>query len=158
MIQIAQNCVGCGKCVSACPFGALSVVGGKATASAACTMCGSCVSVCPMHALCLPAATTPAVKKDISAYKGVWVFIEISDDGHTQKVRPVGFELLSKGRELADQLNEELCAVVIGDNVQNYAAELSQYGTDKIYAVSAQPTSATLGLEEFLGLRPEELL
>lgn len=137
MIQIAQNCVGCGKCVSACPFGALSVVGGKATASAACTMCGSCVSVCPMHALCLPAATTPAVKKDISAYKGVWVFIEISDDGHTQKVRPVGFELLSKGRELADQLGEELCAVVIGEDVENYALELSQYGTDKIYAVSS---------------------
>ena len=137
MIQIAQNCVGCGKCVSACPFGALSVVGGKATASAACTMCGSCVSVCPMHALCLPAATTPAVKKDISAYKGVWVFIEISDDGHTQKVRPVGLERLSKGRELADQLGEELCAVVIGEDVENYALELSQYGTDKIYAVSS---------------------
>ena len=137
MIQIAQSCVGCGKCVATCPFGALSVVGGKATASAACTMCGSCVSVCPMNALSLPAATPSAAPKDISAYKGVWVFIEISDDGRTQKVRPVGFELLSKGRELANQLGEELCAVVIGENVENYAAELSQYGTDKIYMVSA---------------------
>ena len=135
MIQIAQNCVGCGKCVSACPFGALSLVNRKATPSAACTMCGACVSVCPVKALSLPA--TGAVKKDLSAYKGVWAFIEISDDGRTQKVRPVGFELLSKGRELADQLGEDLCAVVIGDNVQNYFAELSQYGTNKIYAVSA---------------------
>jgi electron transfer flavoprotein alpha subunit len=49
----------------------------------------------------------------------------------------VGFELLSKGRELADQLGEELCAVVIGEDVENYALELSQYGTDKIYAVSS---------------------
>ena len=137
MIQISQSCVGCGKCVSTCPFGALSIVNRKAVASAACTMCGACVSVCPMKALSLPASAAGAVKKDLSAYKGVWVFIEISDDGRTQKVRPVGFELLSKGRELADQLNEELCAVVIGDNVQNYVAELSQYGTDKIYAVSA---------------------
>lgn len=135
MIQIAANCVGCGKCVSTCPFGALSLVNRKAVASAACTMCGACVSVCPMKALSLPA--TGAAKKDLSAYKGVWAFIEISDDGRTQKVRPVGFELLSKGRELANQLGEELCAVVIGDNVQNYFAELSQYGTDKIYAVSA---------------------
>lgn len=135
MIQVAQNCVGCGKCVSACPFGALSLVNRKATPSAACTMCGACVSVCPVKALSLPA--TGAVKKDLSAYKGVWAFIEISDDGRTQKVRPVGFELLSKGRELADQLGEDLCAVVIGDNVQNYFAELSQYGTNKIYAVSA---------------------
>lgn len=135
MIQISQNCVGCGKCVSTCPFGALSLVNRKAVASAACTMCGACVSVCPMKALSLPA--TGAAKKDLSAYKGVWAFIEISDDGRTQKVRPVGFELLSKGRELANQLGEELCAVVIGDNVQNYFAELSQYGTDKIYAVNA---------------------
>lgn len=135
MIQIAQSCVGCGKCVFTCPFGALSVVNRKAVASAACTMCGACVSVCPMKALSLPSAGS--AQKDLSSYKGVWIFIEIADDGRTQKVRSVGFELLSKGRELADQLGEELCAVVIGDNVQNYAAELSQYGTDKIYAVSA---------------------
>lgn len=134
MIQVAANCVGCGKCVSTCPFGALSLVNRKAVPNASCTMCGACVSACPVKALSLPASG--AVKKDLSAYKGVWAFIEISDDGQTQKVRPVGFELLSKGRELADQLGEELCAVVIGDNVERYFAELSQYGTDKIYAVS----------------------
>jgi len=135
MIQISQNCIGCGKCVSACPFGALSLSNGKAVASNACTMCGACVSVCPMKALSLP--QTGAVKKDLSAYKGVWVFVEIADDGQTQKVRPVGFELLSKGRELADQLGEELGAVVIGDNVQNFYAEIAGYGADKIYAVNA---------------------
>ena len=122
MIQIAANCVGCGKCVSVCPFGALSLVNRKAVASNACTMCGACVSQCPVKALSLP--TTGAAKADLSAYKGVWAFIEISDDGKSQKVRPVGFELLSKGRELADQLGEELCAVVIGDNIQPYFAEL----------------------------------
>ena len=87
-------------------------------------------------ALSLPAAGAAPAKKDLSAYKGVWAFIEISDDGKTQKVRPVGFELLSKGRELADQLGEELCAVIIGDGVEKYFAELSSYGADKIYAVS----------------------
>ena len=135
MIQISQNCVGCGKCVSACPFGALSVVNRKATASNACTMCGACVSVCPLKALSLPQAAAP--QKDLSVYKGVWVFIEIAFDGTSRQVRPVGFELLSKGRELADKLGEELCAVIIGSNVQPYFAELSQYGTDKIYAVGA---------------------
>ncbi|MBQ7908823.1 MAG: electron transfer flavoprotein subunit alpha [Elusimicrobiaceae bacterium] len=135
MIQVASNCVGCGKCVSTCPFGALSLVNRKAVANASCTMCGACVSVCPVKALSLPTAAT--AKKDLSAYKGVWAFIEITDDGKTQKVRPVGFELLTKGRELADQLGEELAAVVIGDGVEKYFAELSSYGADKIYAVSS---------------------
>ena len=135
MIQISEKCVGCGKCVSACPFGALSLANRKAVASNACTMCGSCVSVCPMGALSLP--TTGAAKKDLSAYKGVWVFVEIGDNGRTQFVRPVGYELLSKGRELANQLGEELCAVLIGNQVEAYFPELSTYGTDKIYAVSS---------------------
>ncbi|MBR5609434.1 MAG: electron transfer flavoprotein subunit alpha [Elusimicrobiaceae bacterium] len=135
MIQVGSNCVGCGKCVSTCPFGALSLVNRKAVANASCTMCGACVSVCPVKALSLP--TAGSEKKDLSAYKGVWAFIEIADDGKEQKVRPVGFELLSKGRELADQLGEELAAVVIGEGVEKYFAELSSYGADKIYAVSS---------------------
>lgn len=135
MIQIASNCVGCGKCVGACPFGALSLAGGKAVANASCTMCGACVSVCPVKALSLP--TAGAVQKDLSAFKGVWAFIEIADDGKEQKVRPIGFELLSKGRELADQLGEELAAVVIGEGVEKYFAEISSYGADKIYTINS---------------------
>ena len=88
MIQVASNCVGCGKCVSACPFGALSLVNRKAVPNSSCTMCGACVSVCPVKALSLPAAGAAAAKKDLSAYKGVWAFIEISDDGKTQRSAP----------------------------------------------------------------------
>lgn len=135
MIQIAQSCVGCGKCTTVCPFGALSLVNRKAVASAACTMCGACVSQCPVGALSLPASG--AAKKDLSAYKGIWVFVEIGQNASTQHVRSVGFELLSKGRELANQVGEELCAVVIGNNIQPFFAEISQYGADKIYAVES---------------------
>lgn len=135
MIQIAQNCVGCGKCTTVCPFGALSIVNRKAVASNACTMCGACVSQCPVKALSLPASG--AAKKDLSAYKGVWVFMEISDNGQTQQVRSVGYELLSKGRELANQVGEELCAVIMGSNLQPYLAEISSYGADKIYTVDS---------------------
>lgn len=135
MIQISQKCVGCGKCTTVCPFGALSLANRKAVASSACTMCGACVSQCPVGALSLPAGT--AVKKDLSAYKGIWVFLEIADNIPTCHVRSVGYELLSKGRELANQVGEELCAVIIGNNIQPFFAEISQYGADKIYAVES---------------------
>lgn len=134
MIQVSEKCVGCGKCVSTCPFGALSLVNRKAVPNANCSMCGACVSACPVKALSLP--VQGAVKKDLSMHKGVWVFIEIADDGKRQKVRPVGLELLTKGRELADQLGEELAAVIMGQGIVKYMAELSSYGADKIYAVN----------------------
>ncbi len=135
MIQIAQNCVGCGKCTAACPFGALSLVNRRAVASSACTMCGACVSQCPVGALSLPQNT--AVKKDLSAYKGIWVLVEIGTNAMSQHVRSVSYELLSKGRELANQTGEELGAVVIGSNISAFYGEISQYGADKIYAVDA---------------------
>lgn len=134
MIQISQNCIGCGKCVTVCPFGALSLVNRKAAASSACTMCGACVSQCPVKALSLPAqAAAPA--KDLSAYKGVWVFVELLAEKGIIKPRSVSLELLTKGRELANQLGEELCAVIIGKTNSIYFAEISAYGTDKIYNV-----------------------
>ena len=135
MIQISQKCVGCGKCTTVCPFGALSLANRKAVASAACTMCGACVSQCPVGALSLP--INGAAKKDLSAYKGIWVFLEIADNASVRHVRSVGYELLSKGRELANQVGEELCAVIIGNNIQPFFAEISQYGADKIYAVES---------------------
>ncbi len=135
MIQISQSCIGCGKCTTVCPFGALSLVNRKAVASGACSMCGACVSQCPVGALSLPAST--AAKKDLSAYKGVWVFVEVGNNGQTQHVRSVGYELLSKGRELANQVGEELCAVIIGSNLAPFFAEISQYGADKIYVVDS---------------------
>lgn len=133
MIQILSNCVGCGKCVSVCPFGALSLVNGKAVAGSACTMCGACVSQCPVKALSLPQST--AAVKDLSAYKGVWVFVELLEEKGVLAPRSVSLELLTKGRELANELKEDLCAVVIGKNNGAYFLELASYGADKIYNV-----------------------
>jgi heterodisulfide reductase subunit A-like polyferredoxin len=44
---IVENCVGCGKCVEACNFKALSLVEGKAVVDKAkCMGCSLCESVC----------------------------------------------------------------------------------------------------------------
>ncbi|MBT7283046.1 MAG: 4Fe-4S binding protein [Elusimicrobiaceae bacterium] len=134
MITVKPNCIGCGKCVPVCPFGALSLKDGKIVVSSACTMCGACIKECPVQALEMPVKTSTA--KDLSAYKGVWIYVETIIDCGKEIVRPVSLELLSKGRELAGILNEDLCAVVISEDATKLHDEISSYGTNKIYSVS----------------------
>ncbi len=66
-----------------------------------------------------------------SEYKGVWVVAE-QRRGILHKV---SFELLGKGREIADNLKCELAAVLLGHNIENLAQELIKYGADKVYLV-----------------------
>ena len=49
----ADECIGCGICVDACPQEVLEVVGGKADVvnEDACIACGDCVEDCPMGAI-----------------------------------------------------------------------------------------------------------
>ncbi len=63
--------------------------------------------------------------------KDVWVFVEQRDG----KPADVSFELLSKGRKLADTLSGSLKAVVIGHNIQSIAAETFKYGADEALVV-----------------------
>jgi len=46
--------------------------------------------------------------------------------------RKVTFEALSEGRRIADQSGGELNALVLGDNIENIAKELGQFGADRI--------------------------
>jgi len=59
----------------------------------------------------------------------VWVFIE-SDSG---TIADVSFELLWKGRELADHLETELACFIIGHQISDAAPELIAHGADKVY-------------------------
>lgn len=65
------------------------------------------------------------------AYKDVWVFIECFDG----EPKRVGFELLGEGRKLATALGQKLCAVVIGDKVDEAISQSALYGADKVYVV-----------------------
>lgn len=64
-------------------------------------------------------------------YKNVWVFVE-TEYGKEKKV---GLELLTPGREIADKLNQELVAVMFGNNIKNIAKEAIEYGADKVIIV-----------------------
>ncbi|MEG0072042.1 MAG: 4Fe-4S binding protein [Raoultibacter sp.] len=49
----ADECIGCGICVDACPSEVLEVVGGVVDCvnEDACIACGDCVEECPMGAI-----------------------------------------------------------------------------------------------------------
>lgn len=64
-------------------------------------------------------------------YKDVWVFVE-SFEGQPKNV---GLELLGQGRKLADGLKQQLCAVVIGKEVEASIQAANEAGADKIYVV-----------------------
>jgi electron transfer flavoprotein alpha subunit len=61
--------------------------------------------------------------------KGVWIVAEQRDGA----LRKVSFELASTARKLADELGDEVCAVLLGSGVEGLAPELGKYGVDKVY-------------------------
>ena len=67
-------------------------------------------------------------------YKNLWVFIETEEN----VAKPVGFELLSPARKLADKMEQKLVAVVIGGNVENVAYDAIAYGADEVLLVEGE--------------------
>ncbi|MDU4962060.1 MAG: electron transfer flavoprotein subunit alpha/FixB family protein [Sporomusaceae bacterium] len=65
------------------------------------------------------------------SYSGVWVYVEQNQG----EIRSVGLELLGQARLLADQMQQEVAAVLIGENVEKLAAGLFASGADKVYLV-----------------------
>lgn len=70
---------------------------------------------------------------DIAAFKNVWVFCEQRQG----VMMPTTYELISEGRKLADELGVELCGILLGDNVDDLAADLGGYGADKVYVCNS---------------------
>lgn len=125
-----EKCTMCGNCVAACPFNVLESASDKIVIKEGCTACGACKDVCSFDAIEIEKiqATAPAD----STSKGVWVFAETRNGS----LKKVGYELLSRGRELADTLKTELCAVALGHNIADVQSLIAQ-GADKVYLVDA---------------------
>ncbi len=119
-------CTGCGLCIQACPFGSIEMVGDYPEIKDDCRLCNACVEACPEGAITIKETEG---ETDLSKYKGVMVYAE----QRKGVVHPVAYELLGKGRELADQLGEPLYAVLIGSDVKAGAEELAVRSADKVY-------------------------
>jgi electron transfer flavoprotein alpha subunit len=131
-VKVTNECVGCGACASACPFGAIEMKEGKAVIGDGCTQCGACIDTCPVKAI-MREEEAKEVAMDKSEYKDVWVFIEVADG----KPKNVGLELLGEGRKLADAMGQKLAGVVIGDKVEAITKEIFAAGADLTYLVEA---------------------
>ncbi len=130
-IQFDLNkCVGCGDCVEVCPFGLLEVIDDKVQLNEGCTLCGACPEACGYEAILIE--TLPETEAPSARHRGIWVFAEQRDG----RLKNVAYELLAKGRELADSLKTELSAVCFGHSIDEIN-QLIAYGADKVYLVDS---------------------
>jgi electron transfer flavoprotein alpha subunit len=65
----------------------------------------------------------------MKGYKGVMIYAE----QRSGRVHPVSYELLGKGREIADKLNTKLSSVLLGSQMEGEAEELIYYGADTVF-------------------------
>lgn len=77
----------------------------------------------------------------------ILVFIE---QRHT-KIKKVSFEALGVARGLADKINADVVALLIGNSLDDIAKEISRYGADKIY-LADDPIFSRYSSEGYLSI------
>ena len=68
---------------------------------------------------------------NLEEYKGVFVFAQQVDN----VISNIAFELLGKAKDLANDLNTDVTAVLVGSGVKDLADQLAEYGADKVIVV-----------------------
>jgi electron transfer flavoprotein alpha subunit len=157
---IIDKCIGCGLCVRACPFAAVTLVNKKAVINEKCTFCGACVDACRKYqAIVITRLTFEA--HDVSAYKGIAVFAE-HRRGRLSSVVP---EIIGAALNLKQSLNVPLSAVLVGSNVKPIAEEILAYGVDEVWMIDnpaigdfAEDVQAELVYKILLEKKPEIFL
>lgn len=125
-----EKCIGCKLCVKACASDAITIVENKAIIDLSkCNLCAACVDACKKYGAITIPKNQQLQRVDITQYKNVAVFIE----QHEGVIADVSYEMLGEGRKLADQLGEQLIALVIGCSLHEKAEELIRYGADRVH-------------------------
>jgi electron transfer flavoprotein alpha subunit len=79
----------------------------------------------------------PDLNPSVPSGREMWVVTELMDG----RLRPVTFELLGKGIELARKLRVRLGAVIAGSNASAYSQTLATHGADRIYIAEHEELS-----------------
>ncbi len=122
-----EKCILCGKCIDACPFGALSMNEQGIEVNENCRMCSMCVRTCEAGAITLEQKRG---KIDKSEWKDFLIYAETEETG----IHPVVFELIGEARKMAVKVDYKVNAVLIGaEGTKEKADELLRYGVDTVY-------------------------
>ncbi len=158
---IPDKCIVCGaRCQSVCPKDAIEMDerGEPIITADKCSGCLKCLKICPAEALEMhftpeeqkileairsrakgePPPEEEALSEEEAAlrvrlkeFHDVWVFVEHNQGEPVQ----VSWELLGVGAELAGARGVELCAVVVGDNVEPLCQQAFAYGATRDYLI-----------------------
>ncbi|MDC0558832.1 electron transfer flavoprotein subunit alpha/FixB family protein [Candidatus Izimaplasma bacterium] len=110
-----------------CPFNAFDYIDSYLSINAACKVCKICINKGP-EGIC-ELIEEPKVLIDKTKYKGITVYIEQRNN----KAHGVSWELVGKAKELAKKTNEEVYALVIGNDTKEIVKQALEYGVDKVF-------------------------
>jgi electron transfer flavoprotein alpha subunit len=139
--MIPDRCIGCQICVGECSVGAIQMSAeGTATIDPeACIGCGKCSQVCPVGSIRFERKrrlkTSPEAeglaKVEFADSQGVAIFIEVVKNFGA----PVSWELVGKGKELAEKRKGKVIGLLLGHQVEKIAQEAITYGCDEVHVI-----------------------
>ena len=128
-IITAAKCIGCRKCLKACPADALEIYFTPQEQKILAELAARAKA--PVAEEAAEISGDKALVARLREYRGIWVFVEQT----AGEAAGVSWELLGAGADLASACNTELCSVVIGNKVEHLCQESFAYGASKTYLI-----------------------
>jgi len=133
-IILTDKCIGCGRCLKVCPAEAIEIYYTPEQQKILNELERAKKTAAPEAS---PETEVASIEAELESRKklckDVWVFVEQSEG----KPARVSWELIGAGANLAKTLNVDLCAVIIGENIQHLCQETFAYGANKAYILDS---------------------
>lgn len=157
---IVDKCVGCGLCVTACPYDAIQMINEKAIIDIEkCTLCSACIEACKFGAIVIYKRSFRG--QDVTSYSGICLYAEHRNG----KLASVVLEIIGVAMRLKGDLNAKISAILLGNGMNPLAEELVLYGVDEVWMIDspeigefAEDVQAEIVAEILMEKKPEIFL